>query len=270
MIDRYYYGRVRRLNPEKHSAPLLDVQSSGIECAGGAANVATNLEALGAQVRFASQISGVLVKNRLLDMEEGVIARFDVGVECSPVRLDAIEKKAEGCDAVVVSDYGKGAITNETATLVKSLNLPTFVDTKVRPDRWAQWCDAMFPNAHEYVQHQDDYRQTRLCIVKNAGKGATLYSNGLLSSDHFPPGSKNPFNVTGAGDTVTAVYAAMYMAIGLLESRSVRESLPLSIAMKFAGAAVERPFTAALHPVEVYGGSIPQNVSVLLERIAHQ
>ena len=265
MTDRYYVGSVRRLNPEKHAAPLLDC-SRVAERPGGAWNVATNLLAMGAEVEFVWQRAGNIVKNRLWDVESGTIARFDCEDECRSINPLEIQEKSHGCCAVIVSDYGKGAIDIDVADAVRSLGLLTFVDAKVRPDRWVDFAEAVFPNKSEYLKHKDDYSQSQLCIVKLGHLGADLYVGGVRSTHQFQATNKHPANVAGAGDTVLASYAACYMAMGLEPyPLEFKETFPLEIAMDFAGKAVEDPFTAAPSFVDVYGPLL--NVSPDLKKI---
>lgn len=254
MVDRYWIGRVLRLNPEKHSAPLLNY-SEVVDRPGGAANVAANVEALGAEVVLVSQRSGAVVKNRLLDESDGVVARFDLDSECQPINLAKLVEAADGCCAVIVSDYGKGAIDQHVVDQIKALDLPTFADVKVRPDRWVEWAEVMFPNEGEYFAHRSDYRWSKTCVVKCGESGAKLFSRGLQDPEPFPSRASKVVNVAGAGDTVTAVYSAAYMAMGLSFGANHRLKVPLHMAMEFAAVAVANPLTCAPKPSQVYPDS---------------
>ena len=252
MVDRYWIGNICRLNPERHSAPLVNYHRI-VDRPGGAANVAANIEAMGAEVALVSQGAGAIVKNRLLDEHDGVVARFDQDNECQPISPNKIVEAADGCCAVVVSDYGKGAIDQYVVDQVKALDLPTFADVKVRPDRWSQWCEAMFPNEHEYAMHKDDYRWSRLVVIKCGARGAKILQRGVQLDGLYPSHAARVKNVAGAGDTTVAVYAAAYMALGLKVSQQSRLTCPLSMAMEFAGIAVASLLTSAPTFDEVYG-----------------
>ena len=244
MVDRYYCGRISRLNPEKRSAPLL-AYDQVVERPGGAANVAANLAAMRVEVVLVSQSFGIIVKNRLLDDADGVIARFDSDGECSPASLDKISEAAGSCCAAIVSDYGKGAIDSAVVERVKSLGIPTFADVKVRPDLWADWCAAMFPNKDEFLRHRVDYLSSPLCVVKCGARGAMVYRRGTMFISHFPSSATRVANVAGAGDTAVAAFVAAYMALGMGPRDWQRVEVPLRIAMDFAAAAVANPLTAA-------------------------
>jgi D-beta-D-heptose 7-phosphate kinase/D-beta-D-heptose 1-phosphate adenosyltransferase len=252
MVDRYWRGQVVRLNPEKHSAPLLNYRDI-VDRPGGAANVAANVEAMGAEVVLVSQRAGAIVKNRLLDEHDGVVARFDQDNECQPISPNKIVEAADGCCAVIVSDYGKGAINQAVADQVKLLDLPTFVDTKMRPDRWVEWTECLFPNEREFLLHKSDYQKARQVVMKCGARGAKVIQRGMQLDGMVAPNVKCVRNVAGAGDTVVAAYVASYMALGLTKPPEYRTKFSLRLAMDFAGAAVAEPLTAAPTFADVYG-----------------
>ena len=252
MVDRYWIGHIDRLNPERHSAPLLNYYKV-VDRPGGAANVAANIEAMGAEAVLVSQKLGAIVKNRLLDEHDGIIARFDQDNKCQPISSNKIVEAADGCCAVIVSDYNKGAIDQSVVDLVKSLDLPVFVDTKTRPDRWSQWSECMFPNEREYLLHKQDYQWSRQVVVKCGPGGVKIIQRGMQVYGDFPSQAKCVKNVSGAGDTVEAAYVASYMALGLTKPSEYRTKFSLRLSMEFAAAAVAEPLTAAPTFADVYG-----------------
>lgn len=141
MLDRYVSGPARRLS-QQAPVPVVDVEATD-EAPGGAANVAVNAAALGASVRLVS-IAGVdrsgerlrelltdravdasavvasagrrtLVKTRVLG-DGHMVVRFDEGDTGEPdegTARDLVARFADAvrdADAVVVSDYGYGAV----------------------------------------------------------------------------------------------------------------------------------------------------------------
>lgn len=142
IIDEYIEGDSTRLSPEA-PVPVVDVQSD--DCVlGGAANVAANLAALGAQVVFCSVIGddreadrayalaaaagfsadwlireqkrATLIKTRVLAGGHP-LARIDRGDDTPISRISEqqliqhLQQHFDACDAVVVADYHKGVIT---------------------------------------------------------------------------------------------------------------------------------------------------------------
>jgi D-beta-D-heptose 7-phosphate kinase/D-beta-D-heptose 1-phosphate adenosyltransferase len=141
MLDEFVWGKVSRISPEA-PVPVVWVERESV-MPGGAANVASNLRALGAQVT----VGGVIGQDRLGDvlMEElarrgieshavvrserpttvktRVIAHHQQVVrvdreEKAPLAtklterlLSAVQAHLAEADAVIIEDYGKGVIT---------------------------------------------------------------------------------------------------------------------------------------------------------------
>lgn len=258
MVDRYHVGSIKRLNPESHRSPLLSVNRT-IDLPGGAGNVAENLEAMGAEVRLVSQASGKIVKSRLVD-DDGVVARFDVDEVLEPLLIPELIGAAQGCCAVLVSDYGKGSIDRSVVDHVRLLELPTFVDCKVRPENWSGWVDGMFPNYAEFYNHKDAYSTAKLCVIKRGEGGASAYGLGIhIASVRSFAGKVK--NVAGAGDTAFASFVASYCALFDVEGRD-RVSRSLDISMRFAASAVAHSLTFAPVWNDAYPLDAPMDRSV--------
>lgn len=160
MLDRYWHGATSRISPEA-PVPVVHVGSSE-ERPGGAANVALNTAALGAQTRLIgvtgddeaaalleSQLAGAGIECRFQKISDAatisklrVISRHQ-----QLIRLDfedgfaAVDRDRlledfcqglEACDVVVLSDYGKGTLL-EVGRLIdaaRQAGRPVFVDPK--------------------------------------------------------------------------------------------------------------------------------------------
>jgi|JI6StandDraft_1071083.scaffolds.fasta_scaffold64637_2 D-beta-D-heptose 7-phosphate kinase/D-beta-D-heptose 1-phosphate adenosyltransferase len=165
MLDRYLIGHVERVSPE---APVPVLALLRIEDkAGGAANVAQNLIALGAEVALAGRVGddeaasalrGVLskagvrtaglvcepgavttVKQRALAGQQQLL-RIDsertnpMGADSQSACLTALAQELPAPQLIILSDYGKGVVTR---ALVEELlqrypQTPIFVDPKGR------------------------------------------------------------------------------------------------------------------------------------------
>jgi rfaE bifunctional protein kinase chain/domain len=167
MLDHFLVGRVHRLSPE---APVPVVEHARDEFRpGGAANVALNLVALGADVRLVSVIGadeagarmqalleatgvsceGLVVdearpttrKMRVVTERQQQVARVDYesDAELSGRVAHQFEARVEtlglDADVIVVSDYLKGCITagvmDRLRALAAALNVPLLVDPKI-------------------------------------------------------------------------------------------------------------------------------------------
>jgi len=160
MLDRYWFGSVDRISPEA-PVPVINVSHTE-ERAGGAANVAANIAALGAQCTLLSVtgndiagkslakildqsgIDAVLhvddqaqttVKLRVLSKNQQLL-RADF--EAAPTHevlgscLAEFRQRVSAADIVLISDYGKGGLYHirDMITAAKEANTPVVVDPK--------------------------------------------------------------------------------------------------------------------------------------------
>ena len=160
MLDRYWFGEVSRISPEA-PVPIVKVERSE-ERPGGAANVARNAAALGAQVSLLALVGndepGASLKRMMqeggidasLHVDEAVTTTVKLRVigrqqqllridfetipshEVLRAKLSEFEQRLPVCDAVVFSDYGKGGLTHisEMIRLARAAGKVVLVDPK--------------------------------------------------------------------------------------------------------------------------------------------
>jgi rfaE bifunctional protein kinase chain/domain len=150
LLDQFIWGGVRRISPEA-PVPVVDFQRESF-MAGGAANVARNLTALGTEARLfgvvgtdsaAGHLAEILkhdgvncaglvsvddrptgLKTRVIAHQQHVVRidrerRAPLSAEASGRLMDAIVKALPGADAVVVGDYAKGVVNQDLLDLLK-------------------------------------------------------------------------------------------------------------------------------------------------------
>jgi rfaE bifunctional protein kinase chain/domain len=160
MLDRYWFGDVERISPEA-PVPIVKVGRHE-ERLGGAANVARNVAALGAQAGLlsvlgddepglalrrllsGSGISGHLhahaslattVKLRVLSRQQQML-RIDFeqqpDSEILAAHLSELERLLPAYDLVILSDYGKGGLTHivRMIEIARAAGKPVLVDPK--------------------------------------------------------------------------------------------------------------------------------------------
>ena len=160
MLDRYWFGEVSRISPEA-PVPVVKVERSE-ERPGGAANVARNAAALGAQVSLLALVGDdepgeslkrmmvrdgidaslhvdpavtTTVKLRVIGRQQQLL-RIDFETipshEALRAKLSEFEQRLPACDAVVFSDYGKGGLTHISAMirLARAAGKTVLVDPK--------------------------------------------------------------------------------------------------------------------------------------------
>ena len=167
MLDSYIWGVVERVSPEA-PVPVVSVRKRDVRL-GGAANVALNIQALGAKPILCALIGDDDAGKKLLqNLKEKSISSD--GIVVSParpttvktrviasqqhvVRVDEesdavanameekqlwekIEKLLPGCQVVIFEDYDKGvlntSIIEKSVALANKLGIPTVVDPKKR------------------------------------------------------------------------------------------------------------------------------------------
>ena len=138
----------------------------------------------------------------------------------------------KGVDAVIVGDYGKGAMSGTAEYLTEycsKLTLPLFVDVKHDPKPY-KGCYAIFPNELEHNGlSPSDYQH----IVRKLGpRGCSV------DGTPVPTESQQVFDVTGAGDIFMAAF--VYKWLCLDKSNNLQQTLmeAARYANKVAGISV--------------------------------
>jgi bifunctional ADP-heptose synthase (sugar kinase/adenylyltransferase) len=234
-VDKYWIGKSRGLSAEA-PIPVVDIQET-LEFPGGAANVRRNLGALECEAKLLikgdKDNPNYPVKNRLI--VDGVqVARWDEDDWCAEFE-PADLLPLVGVDALIVSDYGKGAIGPRVQNILLSVanRIPVFVDTKKDPSLWLTTNATLFPNIKEYQQFEPTYRFFSKLILKQGSLGVSIVENGHVTYT-IPALAKKVVSVNGAGDTVIATFAAYTMA-----GANITEALKASSVA--AAIVVEKP-----------------------------
>ena len=184
MLDQYLWGKVDRISPEA-PVPVVEVESESIML-GGAANVARNIAALGAQVEIAGLVGDDANATRMKHMleREGIQQHKLVSDQKRPttvktriiahnqqvVRADResraeidgytenefaghIEQRMSDLDGLLISDYGKGTITlpllERIVGLANQKKKFVAVDPKETHFRNYKRVSVITPNNHE-------------------------------------------------------------------------------------------------------------------------
>jgi rfaE bifunctional protein kinase chain/domain len=189
MIDSYFWGIVDRISPE---APVPVISRTKRESRlGGAANVALNIKALGAEPVLASVIGnddradlfkslmddkgltkyGIFESNtRLTTIKTRIISKNQHLLRVDEEMDENLDPETENAflnhllyiisqqkiDAIVFEDYDKGSITpliiNEIVKAANEKNIPTLVDPKKRNYNYYKNVTLFKPNFKELVE----------------------------------------------------------------------------------------------------------------------
>ena len=290
MLDRYWYGDASRISPEAPVPVLLWQREEARP--GGAANVARNCAALGARTRLLSVVGRDAAGDRLAKLmkNEGVVVSLHrdgairttqklrvvhrkhqllrIDMETPPskevlaTKLADFRKALPGCDAVLLSDYGKGGLAHIATMIREGRRAGKHVLVDPKGDDYLRYKGAtlLTPNLAElrevvgsWVDEKDLARRAQrlraalkldALLLTRGEHGMTLYRRG--SALHVAAQAREVSDVTGAGDTVIATLAVMLAAGEGVES-AVR------IANRAGGIKVGKFGTAVVTPAELFG-----------------
>ncbi len=298
MLDRFVHGAVSRISPEA-PIPVLNVTGRGT-VPGGAGNVVCNLSAIGAKSALISvtgndtaarEIESLLADQsrlsvkllgddarkttektrflaggqQLLRADEETAAPLSPSMEEAVIH--AVKSALAGCGAVVLSDYGKGVLTDRVIKtiieLAKAVQIPVLVDPKGRAYERYAGADFITPNRAELslatglpMDTNADVETACRTAIQDFGIGgllATRSEKGMTLADedgivHISAQAREVFDVVGAGDTVIALMAAA-LASGL-DSRAAARLANLG-----GGVVVGKTGTAVARPAELVAAS---------------
>ena len=224
--DEYIYGRCERISPE---APVPVMNFTKIELKKGmASNVHSNLLSFGIFVDFLTN-SEKLIKTRFIDEKSNQqLLRVDREVNITPMDLPP---KLNQYDAIVISDYNKGYISDEVLIKLVELSVcPIFIDSKKITLPKSKKCFIKI-NDLEYSKLIDK-NYPNLIITK--GSSGCIYNNTI-----YPAEKVKVYDVVGAGDTFLAALVYGYLTYNNIERAII-------LANKAAGIAVQHPGTYVL------------------------
>lgn len=295
MLDAYIYGTSSRISQEA-PVPVVAV-SSHEDRLGGACNVASNIASLGGRATLCGIVGRDENAKRLrrlcdsLDINTGLllthttrptttkqrviigahqIARLDYEI-ASPYEdsiydalYDGIKKEVASYDALILSDYGKGALSPalcaKLISLFKSHGRLVLADPKGRDYTKYKGVDIITPNKKEAKLASDMSIKTRedlssalsylqdLCsltypLITLGDEGIGLSINGEV--EVIETMAQEVFDVTGAGDTVIAS-----LALSLVAGNDIYASC--LFANKAAAVVVGKVGSATASIAEIY------------------
>jgi len=286
MIDKYLWGQCNRVSPE---APVQVINiKSETEVLGGAGNVANNLLTLGSSVEVLSVIGDCEISNELrklfkenrlstkylFEQKDRVTSKKTriISAHQQVIRYDIesdedINKKSEkklihifnsivnNFELIILSDYGKGVITDyiarEVIKIANSIGIKVLVDPKGTD--YSKYTSAylLTPNKKEASEatginiSDEKSLLDALIQLKNFCKLEasliTLSENGIAIFDDkyrsHPTVAREVFDVTGAGDTVIAALGYAIAVKQDIDSAAVLANLAAGVVVGKVGSA---------------------------------
>ncbi|MDC9715586.1 MAG: D-glycero-beta-D-manno-heptose-7-phosphate kinase, partial [Gammaproteobacteria bacterium] len=305
MIDHYLWGSCERISPE---APVQVVNvDKETAVLGGAGNVVNNLSALGAQVDVISVIGNCVIaeelktllaniqvnseylitqtsritskKSRIIASQQQVV-RYDrettsaISEESQKMILASFRGIIENYDVVLLSDYGKGVLTDTlTQSLIKLANQhnkKVLIDPKGLDYSKYQGAYLLTPNKKEASEAtgisitDDESLLSSIKQLKNkcdlevslitlSEQGVAIYDGGLRT---HPTVAREVFDVTGAGDTVLAALGFALACGHQIDDAVKFSNLAAGVVVGKIGSA-----TATLNEVIEYESSLNKSSS---------
>jgi D-beta-D-heptose 7-phosphate kinase/D-beta-D-heptose 1-phosphate adenosyltransferase len=312
MVDRFVYGEVNRVSPEA-PVPVLK-RTRELVMLGASGNVARNVAALGGEVALVGLVGGdaegaealrlvgeeagvegylvtdadrpTTLKTRFVsggqqllrvDLEESRAVTGDV--EQRLVRT--IRDAAQGAGAILLSDYGKGVVTDAVIAVcrqaAKACGGVVVVDSKARSFARYGDVDLIKPNASELANATDLPTETdaqieaalaralelwdaKAILVTRASKGISLAVRGEAVR-HFPTAPREVFDASGAGDTTLA-------ALGLALAAKAPMEDAIAFAQLASGVAVGKVGTATVSPDELVEAALSAHMAPAEAKVA--
>lgn len=292
MLDRYWFGEVGRISPE---APVPVVKVERVEeRPGGAANVARNAAALGAQVSLLSVIGRDEAGNglRKLLRRERIAAQLHVdaglrttiklrviGRQQQLVRIDFetppshealasklldFQRLLRDADAVVLSDYGKGGLTHilKMIRMAREAGKPVLVDPKGDDYSRYRGASLITPNRAEFRdvagswQNETDLTRKANALLRRLRLGALLLTRSEEGMTLYRPDGR--VHIPAQAREVFDVSGAgdtVIATVGVMLAAGADMEMAVKVANRAAGIVVGKFGTAVVEPGELFEGT---------------
>ena len=288
MLDRYWFGDVSRISPEA-PVPVVRVERTE-ERPGGAANVARNAAALGAQawllsvigaddagasIRKLSESEGIqtnlhidsalatTVKLRVIGRQQQLL-RIDFETtpshEILAAKLEDFQRSLDSCDVVVLSDYGKGGLTHieQMIGLARKRGKIVLVDPKGDDYSRYKGATAVTPNRAELREvvgrwkDEADLVQRAQNLRANLDLEALLLTRSEEGMSLFEAGGvlHEPTKAREVYD-VSGAGDTVIAALAVMLGSGASMADAVRVANHAAGIVVAKLGTAVVHPEEL-------------------
>lgn len=305
MIDHYLWGSCERISPEA-PVQIVDI-SRETTVLGGAGNVINNLVALGAKVSVGSVIGNDANGAELLDMLKTIdvdtsniviqnsrktskksriiassqqVLRYDnesrdaIKDDEADKILNSLKSTVSNYDAVILSDYGKGVLSDRLCqgviSLCKESGVKVLVDPKGSDYSKYKGAYLLTPNKKEAIlatkieiKDRDSLKNALLKLKQECEltiSMITLSEEGIATYEDeikiFPTVAKEVFDVTGAGDTVIASIAYALSAGENIDKAASFANLAAGVVVGKIGSA-----TVSLDEIEEYEAALHKSSS---------
>jgi len=210
--DIFVYGDIERISPEAPVPVIKPLRKT--ENPGMARNVKHNLEALGVDTDIITNSNHIRKTRYVDDKSNQMVLRVDEHDCCN--RIKNLETTDLGLyDAIIISDYCKGFLSEKDIEYICNKYNNVFVDTKKQLGNWI--LDANFIKIN-HLEHKKNFEtipnypklEDKLIVTK--GKNGCVYMGNKFDVEEVPVK-----DVSGAGDTFLAGLVVEYLKTNDIE-----------------------------------------------------
>jgi D-beta-D-heptose 7-phosphate kinase/D-beta-D-heptose 1-phosphate adenosyltransferase len=204
--DIFVYGTSNRKSPEGNGPVFVPInETHGL---GMASNVVSNLKAMGVETNIFSD-NGSIVKTRYVNKDTNELyLRVDENDSVDRIDISQLSDISQ-YDAIIISDYCKGFLTEEDISKIASLHSLVILDTKKKLGDWCKDLTFIKVNRLEWTLSKDVIRDNEWLfdkIICTLDKTGTAYKHTT-----YPVIPIENADVSGAGDTFTAGFVVKYL-----------------------------------------------------------
>tara|TARA_B100000674_G_C37930668_1_gene957826 strand:+ start:1346 stop:2128 length:783 start_codon:yes stop_codon:yes gene_type:complete len=210
--DIFSYGNIERISPEAPVPVFLPEYES--ENPGMAANVARNISSMGIDCDLITN-NTIIEKIRLVDSKSNqMVVRVDKNDKIpddDSFDFYINDYSFKGYDAIVISDYNKGFLSDKNINKILELNENTFLQTNKKIGEWCESANFLkinemeYNNSKSYIDKKENLKDTNLIIT--LGNKGCLYKDKIFNINN----KVEIRDLSGAGDTFLAGLVVEYL-----------------------------------------------------------
>jgi D-glycero-beta-D-manno-heptose-7-phosphate kinase len=214
--DIFIYGKSNRKSPEGNGPVFIPTKE--VYGAGMAGNSSNNLASMGVDVDLFSNEYIETTKTRFVNEDTNELyMRLDENDISDRMDISQLPNVGD-YDAIVISDYNKGFITEEDIEHISKLHPLVILDTKKKLGDWCKNIKFIKVNRSEYKRNESIIKENDWLFEKMI---ITLDGDGSVYKGESVPTTKvESADISGAGDTYIAGFTVKY-----IETNDVLESM---------------------------------------------
>jgi D-beta-D-heptose 7-phosphate kinase/D-beta-D-heptose 1-phosphate adenosyltransferase len=214
--DIFIYGKSERKSPEGNGPVFIPIRE--VYNAGMAGNSANNLAAMGVDVDLFSNEHIETTKTRFVNEDTNELYmrldENDISYRADVSQLLNVDEY----DAILISDYNKGFLTEEDIEHISKLHPLVILDTKKKLGDWCKGLTFIKLNRSEYKKNEQFIIENNWLLKKVI---LTLDGDGSSYIGEVVPTTKvDSADISGAGDTFIAGFTTKY-----IETKNILQSM---------------------------------------------